>query len=590
MGSQNRRLWRAGICRVKMRGGECRGHSAEGPTPQIPRGGGDVGVSTLALEFAGGRLDRRTKVTLSSAAPAASSAPSSASARGLDWFTFFLADIQTGFGPFVAIYLTAHAWPQFDIGLVLTAGGLVALACQMPGGALVDAVRSARLVAALAVGAICVSALALAIWPTFPVVMATRVLHAGASCVLGPVIAAISLGLVGHAALGGRLGRNARFASIGNGVAAAAMGACGYLVSNQAVFFLTAILAVPAVLALMRIRMGEVGQTKELEVGTAVTSIRSVVTDRRLLAFAGCILLFQLANAAMLPLMGGILTMRSSEWASTLIGACIVVPQLVVALFAPWVGRVADSWGRRPLLVVCFGALALRGILFAVVTDPYLIVAIQALDGVSAAVLGVVLPLVVADITRGTGRFNLGLGIVGSAVGIGAAFSTTLGGYAMDHFGRSLAFSSLATIAACGLALLWLLPETRRVVGALASAAQTAPSLKSERKRSRLSATGMLERIPLDRSATPPSQQHSCSFPPTEAVQSLTAGGSFAMVAAKQGSSQRQFILGASRYPVDSTRELTARASHEGESHEGVPFSGADICDHPHRLCRVWSA
>ena len=547
-------------------------------------------MSTLALEFAGGRLDRRTKVTLSSAAPAASSAPSSASARGLDWFTFFLADIQTGFGPFVAIYLTAHAWPQFDIGLVLTAGGLVALACQMPGGALVDAVRSARLVAALAVGAICVSALALAIWPTFPVVMATRVLHAGASCVLGPVIAAISLGLVGHAALGGRLGRNARFASIGNGVAAAAMGACGYLVSNQAVFFLTAILAVPAVLALMRIRMGEVGQTKELEVGTAVTSIRSVVTDRRLLAFAGCILLFQLANAAMLPLMGGILTMRSSEWASTLIGACIVVPQLVVALFAPWVGRVADSWGRRPLLVVCFGALALRGILFAVVTDPYLIVAIQALDGVSAAVLGVVLPLVVADITRGTGQFNLGLGIVGSAVGIGAAFSTTLGGYAMDHFGRSLAFSSLATIAACGLALLWLLPETRRVVGALASAAQTAPSLKSERKRSRLSATGMLERIPLDRSATPPSQQHSCSFPPTEAVQSLTAGGSFAMVAAKQGSSQRQFILGASRYPVDSTRELTARASHEGESHEGVPFSGADICDHPHRLCRVWSA
>ena len=587
MGSQNRRLWRAGICRVKMRGGPNAGGIR---LPQFPRGGGDVGVSTLALEFAGGRLDRRTKVTLSSAAPAASSAPSSASARGLDWFTFFLADIQTGFGPFVAIYLTAHAWPQFDIGLVLTAGGLVALACQMPGGALVDAVRSARLVAALAVGAICVSALALAIWPTFPVVMATRVLHAGASCVLGPVIAAISLGLVGHAALGGRLGRNARFASIGNGVAAAAMGACGYLVSNQAVFFLTAILAVPAVLALMRIRMGEVGQTKELEVGTAVTSIRSVVTDRRLLAFAGCILLFQLANAAMLPLMGGILTMRSSEWASTLIGACIVVPQLVVALFAPWVGRVADSWGRRPLLVVCFGALALRGILFAVVTDPYLIVAIQALDGVSAAVLGVVLPLVVADITRGTGRFNLGLGIVGSAVGIGAAFSTTLGGYAMDHFGRSLAFSSLATIAACGLALLWLLPETRRVVGALASAAQTAPSLKSERKRSRLSATGMLARIPLDRSATPPPQEHSCSFPPTEAVQSLTAGGSFAMVAAKQGSSQRQFILGASRYPVDSTRELTARASHEGESHEGVPFSGADICDHPHRLCRVWSA
>jgi MFS family permease len=164
----------------------------------------------------------------------------------------------------------------------------------------------------------------------------------------------------------------------------------------------------------------------------------------------------------MLPLMGGILTMRSSEWASTLIGACIVVPQLVVAVFAPWVGRLADSWGRRPLLLVCFAALALRGILFAMLMDPYLVVAVQVLDGVCAAVLGVTLPLVVADITRGTGRFNLGLGIVGSAVGIGAALSTTLAGYAIDHFGRSVAFFGLASVAVCGLALLWLLlPETR---------------------------------------------------------------------------------------------------------------------------------
>ena len=225
----------------------------------------------------------------------------------------------------------------------------MALACQMPGGALVDAVRSTRLVAALAVAAICLSALALALWPVFSVVLAARVLHAGASCVLGPVIAAISLGLVGHAALGARLGRNARFASIGNGVTAAVMGACGYLVSNQAVFFLTALLAAPALLALARIRVGDFERPRQVEVGAAAAPVRRVLGDRRLLAFAGCILLFQVANAAMLPLMGGILTMRSSEWASTLIGACIVVPQLVVAIFAPWVGRLADSWGRRPL-------------------------------------------------------------------------------------------------------------------------------------------------------------------------------------------------------------------------------------------------
>jgi MFS family permease len=394
--------------------------------------------------------------------PAAQPAASPGSVRGLDWFTFFLADIQTGFGPFVAIYLTAHEWAQFDIGLVLTAGGLVALAGQMPGGALVDAMRSARLVATLAVVGICLSALALAIWPVFSVVMAARVLHATSSCVLGPVIAALSLGLVGHAALGERLGRNARFASIGNGIAAAAMGACGYLVSNQAVFFLTAALAAPAILALSRIRTSDIVRSVHHDAAAASKGLRSVLSDRRLLIFAGCILVFQLANAAMLPLMGSIFTMRSSELASTLIGACIVVPQLIVAGFAPLVGRVADSWGRRPLLLSCFAALALRGVLFALVTNPYLVVAVQILDGVSAAVLGVMLPLVVADIMRGTGRFNLGLGIVGSAVGIGAALSTTLAGYTIDHFGSSAAFFGLASIAVCGLGLVWLLlPETR---------------------------------------------------------------------------------------------------------------------------------
>jgi MFS family permease len=394
--------------------------------------------------------------------PAAQPAASLRSVRGLDWFTFFLSDIQTGFGPFVAIYLTAHEWAQFDIGLVLTAGGLVALAGQMPGGALVDAMRSARLVATLAVVGICLSALALAIWPIFSVVMAARVLHATASCVLGPVIAALSLGLVGHAALGERLGRNARFASLGSGIAAAAMGACGYLVSNQAVFFLTAALAAPAILALTRIRMSDILRVKHDDAGGAGKGLRRVLSDRRLLILAGCILMFQLANAAMLPLMGSILTLRSSEWASTLIGACIVVPQLIVAGFAPSVGRMADSWGRRPLLIFCFAALAARGVLFALVTNPYLVVGVQALDGVCAAVLGVTLPLIVADIMRGTGRFNLGLGIVGSAVGVGAALSTTLAGYAIDHFGSSAAFFALASLAVCGLALVWLLlPETR---------------------------------------------------------------------------------------------------------------------------------
>jgi MFS family permease len=423
----------------------------------------------------GGRLDRRALGVLAPSAPeqtarAASTASPAASARGLDWFTFFLADIQTGFGPFIAIYLTARHWAQFDIGLVLTVGGLVALAAQMPGGALVDAIRSTRVVAAVAVAAICLSALALAIWPTFSVVMSTRVVHAAASCVLGPVIAALSLRLVGYTALGERLGRNARFASLGNGVAAAAMGACGYFISIQAVFILTAAMIAPALIALTLIRATNEGERSKTKPAASApsASLRGVLGDRRLLTFAGCILLFQLANAAMLPLLGSIMTLHSSEWASTLIGACIVIPQLVVAGCAPWVGRMADKWGRRPLLVLCFAALAVRGVLFALVSSPYLVVTVQVLDGVCAAILGVVVPLVVADIMRGTGRFNLGLGVVGSAVGIGAALSTSLAGYATDHFGAMFAFCGLAGISLLGLAAVWLiLPETRAETAAV---------------------------------------------------------------------------------------------------------------------------
>jgi MFS family permease len=383
--------------------------------------------------------------------------------RGLDWFNFFLADIQTGFGPFVAVYLTAQSWSQGDIGLVLTVGALVALVGQIPGGALVDTTRSTRLIAMVAIAAISASAIAIAGWPIFFVVLGARVVHATASCILGPTIAALSLGLVGHAALGERLGRNARYASIGAGVAALAMGATGHFHSNQAVFVFTALLAMPALAALAQIRPAEPLSTAQLSVVRAPREgVRALLRDRRLLTFAGCIVTFHLANAAMLPLMSGILTNRTGTTAMVWVAACMIVPQLIVAGISPFVGRKAKTWGRRPLLLLCFTALLLRGLFFALTSDPYLVVVAQALDGVSAAVLAVLFPLIIADITWQRGRFNLALGIVGSAMGIGAALSTTLAGYAFDHFGSMVSFLGLGLIAAAGLAVVYLLmPETR---------------------------------------------------------------------------------------------------------------------------------
>lgn len=401
--------------------------------------------------------------------PHRSSEPSARSLRGLDWFIFFLADVQTGFGPFVAVYLTTQKWTQVEIGAVLSIGGIVALIGQMPGGAIVDAARSAKRVAGLAVAMIGVSALGYAAWPVFSVVFAAATLHALASCVLGPAIAAISLGLVGPFAIGERLGRNARYASLGNGVAAAVMGTCGYFLSSRSVFLVTFMLAIPTLLALSRIRSAEIdraqahGASADAPEDRRTIRIVDLLRQRPLLIFAAAVLLLQLANGAMLPLMAGVVTTRSADWAPVLIAFCIVVPQAIVALTSPSVGRRAQQWGRRPLLLLGFAALAVRGVLFATVTDPYVLVAVQVFDGITAAVFAVMIPLIVSDVAFGSGRFSLAQGIVGTATGIGASLSTVLAGYVADRFGAGAAFVGLAGVATAGLLMVWtLMPETRR--------------------------------------------------------------------------------------------------------------------------------
>jgi len=396
-------------------------------------------------------------------------APSRRSLRGLDWFIFFLADVQTGFGPFIAVYLTTQKWTQTEIGLVLSIAGIVGLIGQMPGGAIIDAAKSERLVAALAIVTIACCALAYAAWPIFPIVVSAATLHAAASCVLGPAIAAISLGLVGPFAISERLGRNARFASLGNGTAAAVMGTAGYLLSSRSVFIVTFLLAIPTLIALSRIREEEVDVTRahgamprEASEG-ADTNVLHLVRRRPLLIFAASVLLLQLANAAMLPLMASMVTTRSPQWATVLIAGCIIVPQAIVALLSPSVGRKAQEWGRRPLMLMGIAALAVRGLLFATVRDPYVLVLVQVFDGITAAVFAVMVPLIVADVAFGTGHFNFAQGIVGTATGIGASLSTVLGGYISDRFGSGTAFIGLACIAVIGLlVILLVMPETRR--------------------------------------------------------------------------------------------------------------------------------
>jgi MFS family permease len=394
---------------------------------------------------------------------------SNPSLHGLDGVNFFLAAMLAGFGPYVAAYLANEKWPQAEIGLVLSAGSVAALLSQLPGGELLDKVRSKRAVIAIGTGIVIVSALILAFLPRLPLVFIGLVLQGVTGGFLGPAIAAISLGLVGHSALAEQLGRNQRFASTGALVGAALMGIAGYLLSYQSIFLIVVLLGLPLFLALARIRPADIhfgrscGAPAHHDESQPARSGRWILLkDFRLVIFAAGLFLFQLANASVLPLAGEILVRKSQTHSSLVISALIIVPQIIVALMAPWVGRQAQDWGRRPLLLIGFAALPIRALGFALISDPLLLLAVQALDGISATVLGVLTALVIADLTGGTGRFNLAQGIVGTASGIGASISTTLSGLVAEALGPSAAFLCIAATALIGTLVIWfLMPETR---------------------------------------------------------------------------------------------------------------------------------
>lgn len=395
--------------------------------------------------------------------------PTEKSQRGLDWFAFFLADVQVGFGPFLSIYLTTEKWTNTDIGLVLSAGAILGLVGQVPGGALIDALRRDKLIATIAMIAIGISALWIGLSPQFLSVMLAQMLHVGASVIVGPALAAISLGLAGHALIGERLGRNARFAACGSIAAGVFMGLIGKTISSQAVFYVTAMMAIPAVIAVLSISSEEIKRGHRCDVPrehyALLPALRDLLRQRALVVLAACVFFFHLSNAAVLPIVASTITMRVGEEATLMIAAAMIVPQVMVALASPHIGRFADRHGRRKLLLIGFAALPVRAILLASTTDPFALVAIQLLDGISATCLGVLVATSVADIVRTSGNFNLALGVVGSAMGVGAAISTTLAGYLADGYGSSATLLTLSVLGLCGFLLFALLmPETKKSI------------------------------------------------------------------------------------------------------------------------------
>jgi len=392
--------------------------------------------------------------------------------RALDAVNFFLADVRDGLGPYLAIYLLAvHKWDPASIGLVMTVAGLAALLAQTPAGALMDRVNAKRATVVIAALLVTGSCVVLPWITSFTLVAATQAVSAVAGTVFAPAIAAISLGIVGPRAFARRMGRNETFNHAGNAVAAVLAGGLAYIGGPVVVFYLMAALTLASVAAVLMVPAKAIdheqarGSPAAPERQPGPSSFGMLLRDRTLLMLAACCALFHLANAAMLPLVGQKLSHTNPALATTLTAACIVAAQLVMVPAAMLVGTRADVWGRKPLLLAGFLILPIRGVLYPLSDAPAWLLGVQLLDGIGAGIFGALLPVMVSDLTQGTGRFNVTLGAVSTVFGLGAALSPGLAGVIVQFAGYDVAFLTLAAIAALAFVLAMAMPETRPHTG-----------------------------------------------------------------------------------------------------------------------------
>ena len=391
----------------------------------------------------------------------------------LDALNFFLADVRDGLGPYLAIYLlTVQKWDEASIGAVMSIAAIAGILAQTPAGALIDRTTAKRAAVIIAAIIVTVGSVVLPLYPGFLFVATTQALTGIAAAIFAPALAAITLGIVGPRAFARRIGRNEAFNHAGNAVAAALAGGLAFAFGPVVVFWLMAAMALASIVAMLAIPAGAIDHDvarglHELEQAKGhsddqPSGFRVLLTSKPLLVFAAATVLFHFSNAAMLPLVGQKLALVNNALGTTLMAACIVAAQVVMIPVAVIVGRQADNWGRKPIFACALAVLILRGALYPLSDNPYWLVGVQLLDGIGAGIYGALFPLVVADLTQGTGHFNVSQGAIATAAGLGGALSTFVAGVIIVVAGYSAAFLTLAGVAAVGLILfIMLMPETR---------------------------------------------------------------------------------------------------------------------------------
>ncbi|WP_375758365.1 MFS transporter [Corallococcus exercitus] len=387
------------------------------------------------------------------------------SLRGLDLVNVFMADVKDGVGVYLSVYLlTDLKWDPARIGWVVAIPWFVSILAQAPVGALIDHTRLKRLLLILASAIVAASCLTVVFLPTLLPISLAQVALGLVQTLFPPCVAAITLGMVGHQRMSRRIGRNEGFNHAGNMLAAVVSIFIGWYISYEGIFYFSVFQCVAIIAATLLIRERDIdhdlaraaAEEGSRSATSSLAGARALWSRRNIAFFIVCMGLWNLANGAMLPLLGQKLGLDDVRNSALFLSICITIAQAVMIAVAPLASRWAATHGRKRLFLVAFLLVPVRALLFAFIDTKPVLIGLQVVDGLGAGIYGVLLIVMMADLGKGTGHFNLLQGMTYSAVGLGMALSNILGGWMVKLGGYPAAFLTLAGVG-MGATLLFAL-------------------------------------------------------------------------------------------------------------------------------------
>jgi MFS family permease len=380
---------------------------------------------------------------------------SARSLRGLDLVNVFMADVKDGVGVYLSVYLLAEQkWDPSHIGLVVAIPWLVSILAQSPVGGFIDRTRRKRLMLVVASAIVALSCLTVVFFPRFLPIAGAQVALGLVQTIFPPCVAAITLGMVGHARMSRRVGRNEGFNHGGNMLAAVVAIFIGWFISYEGIFYFSVVQCLAIIAATLLIReqdidhdLARAAAEDRRPCGSTLSGLKELFSNRNIAFFTVAMCLWNVANGAMLPLLGQKLGLDDVKHSALYLSICITIAQGVMIAVAPVASRLAER-GRKRLFLVAFLLVPVRALLFALVDNKYALMSLQVIDGLGAGIYGVLLIVMMADLGKGTGHFNLLQGTTYSAVGLGMALSNILGGFMVKQAGYAAAFGTLAGVGA----------------------------------------------------------------------------------------------------------------------------------------------